>query len=388
MGKVFITILGLLGVLLCSPFSWSQTTSEALASSNSESLKAVKPNFTSQKTWSISTGFEGLKEGRDDGFSSVLRVSSDMNLQFSPWLKIQLRPYASYYSSRVQNRFKDDSYESRLGLSYAHLTLEPISGLDLKAGAISQKHIANKQLISSFRSFPGALVEYENLSLKNVAMGVRAQYVIPTSSSLNTDRQSQEALPTFQTESLFLNYTQTSWKLESQAGLFAWSNIPSKVAYESSQAGNTPANSDSEAESYLRYGYKGWFGSLKGNYTFESGLNLGLGMMRFSNTDAPTALADSQRVFGSAEYSFEKLGLAFELGSFFSEADASIAKYTSSGFGNTNRKGEYIEGKFDIKPYQFYVVSKYARANELNQISYQDDLESFSVMVESYEFQF
>ena len=82
-----------------------------------------------QKTWSLKTGFEARNEDKDDGFASLLLAEAELEFTFSPWLRLEASPYVAYYSSRVQERFDDDTYSSRLGLTYGHLTIEPDSRL-------------------------------------------------------------------------------------------------------------------------------------------------------------------------------------------------------------------------------------------------------------------
>jgi len=392
MGKVFITFLGLTGLLCSAPKVWAQApraigTPDSASISESLSESSSSPEFT-KKNWSFETGFKGRKEGKDDGFASLLRFSSEFEMRLSPWLRLEASPYASYFSSRVQQRFDDDTYQTRLGLNYGHLTAEPFSGLLFKAGAIPQAHLDNSQLVSKFRSFPGGLGEYSFKGIKDTEVGLRVQYVIPTSSSLNTQRESQEGLPTFVTETLFAKYSDSNWDTQSQIGLFSWNQIPARVAFESSRAGNTPANADSEAETRLRYGYSGWYGSLESIYSFDNGLGSGLAFHRISNTEAPSSLADSQRISLVGIFSQPNFGVKVEVGTFFSEGDATLARYASSGYGNTNRKGEQIFAELDVKPYKFFLKGEYGQANELNQRTYQDDIQDFSVTVESYEFQF
>lgn len=341
-----------------------------------------------QKRWKLKTGFESRNEDKDDGFASLLLAEAELEFTFSPWLRLEASPYVAYYSSRVQERFDDDTYSSRLGLTYGHLTIEPLQGLFLKAGAIAQSHLNNSQMISSFRSFPGGMVEYKSPVLGLVSVGGRYQYLIPTSSSMNSERENEESLPTFQTASLFANLAQPQWTLGMQAGIYEWANLPAKVASQSTRAGNTPANELLDAEARFRYQYKGWFADIEGLYTFDNGFGMGGAFKRFSNTEAPSNMADSQRAGLTLVQDFGSFSAQIEGGSFFTEADATVARYTSSSFGNTNRTGYYLEGKVDIKPYKFYLVSSYTQANELNNGPSQDDANNFSFMVESYEFRF
>lgn len=383
MGKIQSILLILTLGALCPGVALSQVNSLAL----SDSLKYQGPTFT-KKTWSLRSGFEGRNEGKDDGFASLLSVNAQFEMTFTPWLKLEAAPYIAYYSSRVQERFDDDTYQSRMGLGYGHFTLSPVEEVQVKAGAIAQRHLNNSQMISTFRSFPGGLVEYNALPGSVLSGGVRAQYVVPTSSSLNTERQDQEELPTFETQALFLEYKPLDFEVEFQVGRFAWGKLPASVAKDSSQAGNTPAGGDLDPESKLASGFEGWFGSVDGLYKFSNGYASGFKFKRFSNQKAPSNLADSQRLSLVGLKEFDLYGVEIEGGSFFSEADATVAKYSSSGFGNTNRKGQFVKTSLDFKKYRFFVRAEYASAQVINGRSFQDNMNNFSLMVESYAFQF
>jgi len=390
MGKnfVFWMTAGCCVLLSTAGSSWAASGEESPTSTLAvPAQENPSPSFT-RKNWSLSTGFVSRNEGKDDGFGSLLAANAELEFAFSPWMKVEAAPYLAYYSSRVQERFSDDTYDSRLGLTYGHLTFTPLKGLSIKAGAIPQKDLNNSLLISSFRSFPGGAVEYRGQLDDETGFGLRARYLIPTSSSLNTQREDEEKLPLFQTQSFFAETSSADWNWSLQGGLFQWSSLPSKVAYESTRAGNTPANQFLDPEAKFLYGYKGWFGNLEAMYFFHQGSRLGFDFKRFSNTKAPSNLADSQLISLKGGHEFGDFGVAVEAGSFFSEADATVAKYSSSGFGNTNREGNFLEAKLDFKKYKFYLTSKYVKANELNDGPAQDDADSLSFMVESYEFQF
>lgn len=341
----------------------------------------------SQRTWSFETGFLGRREGKNDGFGSYLQAGAQLEMPFTSWMKIEAAPYIIQYSSRVQQQFDDDTYEGRFGLDYGHITLLPLEGLVVKAGAISQKHLDNKQMISSFRSFPGALIEYR-YGATEWSTGVRGQYVIPTSSSLNTERQDREALPTFGTQALFLDYNSPFFLISAQAGRYAWSDLPAKVAIDSTRAGNLPANESLDPEVRFRHQFAGWFGGINGLYSFDNGYGLGVSFKRFHNEEAESRYADSQyiSIYGSKLFANHEFEL--EVGNYFSEADATVAKYASSGFGNTNRRGNFVSAQLDFKRYKFLVKAEYALIDEINQVSWQADMTSFKVTVESYEFQF
>ncbi len=389
----FILTLGIMGLFALSSQSHAQESSTSFPATinyhaDSKILtQSVSPEFT-KKVWNLKTGFLARGEGKDDGFGSVIGVESKLELPFTSWLKVEAAPYITYYSSRVQRRFDDDTYEDRIGLSYGYLTFAPTKNLALKTGAVSQFHLNNSQMVSSFRSFPGGLVEYRTHSDIGFSGGARAQLVVPTSSSLNTQRQDREELPTLETQSLFLEYNHPSRYMRSQAGRYAWSQMPARTAYDSTRAGNTPGNDGLDPEARLRYGFEGWFGDVEGGWILDSGLSFGAKFKRFHNNQAPSNLADSQLLSLFGNQRFDQFSLGLESGTFFSEADATVARYSSSGFGNTNREGHFVEGKVDFHPFKFFLVAKYVNAREINNGPSQDNMTNLSLMLESYEFQF
>ena len=137
----------------------------------------------------------------------------------------------------------------------------PFEFRELRGGAINQGYLNSPMLVSGRRAFPGfqAILSHD---FENIRAELSVEQVVPTSYSMNLDREDKEETPFFQTQSL--QFKGKSLKLiewSVTGGHFGWSNIPDKVAYESSLQGNSVIGSESVAGSQFKYDFDGLFAS-------------------------------------------------------------------------------------------------------------------------------
>lgn len=252
-----------------------------------------------------------------------------------------------YWSTgRAQSWYGADGYTKGINFNQALVEFVPTDVLDFQAGAISLAYLNSPLLVSS-GPFPGVYsgFHYENSKFEVIASGL---YSIPTSRSLNSDRIEKEAEPTFTALNL-LAKTGKEFDLLSlhfNVTFFEYKNLPAKVAYESSFKGNSVVV-NTDADSYFFYHYKGFSGTMGGELTFFDRYKLSLDYTYLTNNEGPSTGNRAEMLQCSLEIPYAEHLFTPFVEIFYNEADASVAYYNSTMYGNNNRKGYSIGLTYD-----------------------------------------
>jgi len=334
--------------------------------------------------WNFDLGGGNSQEGKDTWSAAYFWFSSNLQFTLNEDLKVHISPYARLYGGRAQERYDDDSLNSRIGLMDAHLAYEPVNFLELKAGAHSQRILDSSMLVSGLRSFAGF---QEIVKAKGGGLEVRvvAQQVIPSSYTLNTEREKQEQMPWFRTEHVEVAGKHWGW-LEWRAlgGLYRWSDIPAKVVYESVRLGNAPATTPTPAGSRFAFGHEGWFGGTEVCYCDNSNVGFVGEFQRVHNNSAPGDAADAQLWGFGPKIKWKNRSLDIRYRSYFIESDATVAAYNRSRWGNTNRIGDNLEFKLHFEDKKFSLYGEMFKAKPINTADVQQrDMEQYYFGVET-----
>ncbi|MGE0526675.1 MAG: hypothetical protein AB7P49_06395 [Bdellovibrionales bacterium] len=347
---------------------------------NSESLAPVRP-WTGE--WNFQIGGLSFEEGKDEGAAAFLYFSTRFEYRFSSLLKARVKPQLQMYSSRVQERYDNDFSESRVRMDEAHLAFQPVQQLELRAGAIDQGELSSPLLVANSRAFPG-FQEILSQTWGNYRLGVMAQQVVPTSYSLNTEREREEELPTFLTESLHVSAREfDNLDLDLSVGRYHWSDLPDKVAFESARVGNRVAGEVAPGARFLS-GFDGLFLSSRACWCGPSWLGLVGEFQRVHNSEAPPSMADAQMWGLGPRLNFGRHELDLRYRSYFVESDATVANYNRAMLGHTNRIGDNIEARLDFKEQKFAIVGEWVNARTLRESSTQKTLTSYYIGVETH----
>lgn len=355
------------------------------------SLSAETPEPSAAKKWSgtysLDMGGISFSEGKDQGAAAFFWFSTNLKYGFTRWLKAEISPNASFYSSRVQERYDDDTFQSRIWMMDAHVSLEPVEFFELRAGALNQGFLGTSILVSSYRSFPG-VQEIVKLKGDEVEAKFIVQQSVPTSHTLNTEREKQEKLPMFNTQSFSAkgkHFNLIEWK--STGGLFQWSNLPSKVAWDSRLSGSMGSGID-PASAKFTYDHKGWFGTAEVCLCMDSTVDWIAEYVRIRNTSADDFAADAQSVGLGASIHFGDRKLDLRYRKFFVESDATIAAYNKGKYGHTNRDGDALEASLGFKKDKFKIYAQGFRATPINQSEAQRDMSVYYLGVETEDASF
>lgn len=340
--------------------------------------------------WSVASGGEGYAEGRDEAVAAYTFFRADFHFEFVKMLKFHAEPRADFYSARLQERLEsDDEMRSKIKLGYAYLSLTPVSFFELNAGAISQEYLNSHLLVSTHRSFIGAqevLGKSFSFNGGTFEPALIAEQTIPVSYSMDSERESKEAMPSFQTQALRLSGSlkdRVNWNVI--GGHYSWSNLPDKVAFDSATMGNSPENNVIAAGSKFKFGFDGYFLSSEfcacellpiGGLAFE--------FQRVHNSRADDGLGDAQSWGIGPHFTFGQMVLDLRYRRYFIERDTTVARYVSSSFGNTNRMGDNVEFKLDFNKYKFAVIGEWLNAIPMRDDAVQNTMTMFKLGVESH----
>ena len=194
---------------------------EDIATSSLKTAPAGRP-FAYTGDWKFDLGGGNAQEGKDTWSAGYLYFHSHLDFKLIDSMSVHLEPMARLYGGRAQERYDDDSLDSRVGVSDAHLSFSPVKFAEIKAGVLSQRFLDQQMLVSGLRVFPGVqgILKAETGELKGRLV---LQQVIPNSYSLNTEREKQETLPWFRTqhaEAEGKHFGWLEWNPDKMSGVF------------------------------------------------------------------------------------------------------------------------------------------------------------------------
>ncbi len=334
--------------------------------------------------WKGQLGFEGSEQGKDEGFASNIGVDSTLQLRLMPSLQVRATPVAKFLSSRLQAKNPSDDFVSnQIYVDDFYLQYSPADVVEVRAGAIGQEFLDSPLLVDKHRAFPGGFEAFHFSFSENSRLSLIAQQLVPTSRSLNIERDSREPLPVFQTQTVHFEMQPTEdWSIGVFGGHYSWRNLPSKTAFYSQQIGNAPT-SELPTNAKFRWGFDGFVGGAKTSYKFERDYGLELAFGRIINTAAPSDRRNAQTITVTPSYDqkFWKLELAYMY--YFNESDTTPALYNPARLGNNNREGQAAQLKLNLKKYNFSIVGSYVQAEIINFDPNQQRLTYFGLGVET-----
>lgn len=253
----------------------------------------------------------------------------------------------------VQNRFGDLRVNDGVALRDARLFYRTNLDEDqegfwtqLSLGAIDQREfLRDFDIFMSGRALPGAEqhFKYQKFYYKKRSFGFdfRSFQGVPASQALNLDFAEKENTPFYWNANLqvFLKdmNPEFGYKVEFNYGLYDYSTLPSVIAQESNQFGNTTDGADASAE--FLYDYKGWYGGWSAILSWQA-FEFNPYVKIVTNTAAPDGQNQGQMAGALFRYHDKSLySIDVEPFHFFNEKDASVASYNSTLLGHNNREG-------------------------------------------------
>lgn len=345
------------------------TTTGNISAPNQSMLRIGSPNSLIRKFqgwWQVQTEGQSRDEGMDQGFAFVARFHTNLDIKLNQMLALRLSPGGSFYSARLQQHIESDEYQSDVNLGDSFIQFVPVRWFELRAGSLSQAFLGANQVVSEGKAFPGAMemghVDFD----EETHLDISLEQVVPTSTSLNTDRQGREDVPWFFTQSANFRFEpKEGVGFKIMGGHYTWNSLPSKIAYQSQMLGNKPpvGGCGAEACSQFAYAFDGVFGGASVTWQQPKLFGVTAGINHTKNLKAPSAHSDANdiRVEPFIDRKFIRASVAIDY--FYSETDVTPAAYTAFRFGNTNRQGYAITAKTRFKKSGFSVYGQYVSAD-------------------------
>lgn len=350
--------LGLVGLIAFGTPTLAQSASSLRLPSD------PKPAVEKWKAeYQLFLGVNSFDEGKDEGFGSLLYFKTKFGYQFMPWLRVAIKPRLDLFAGRAQERFDNDTYQNRIRLLEGYIAFQPTEFFEVRTGDINQGYLDSPMLISSHRGFPGfqELLTYQSGTLKAELI---AEQVVPTSYSLNVERQTKEQMPSFLAQSFHLSGKSDWAELKMVGGHFQWANMPDKIAAESMITGNL-TNGVNGPGARFKNKFDGWFGGVEFCACISGPVQFTFDYQRIMNAAAPSAEADAQSWGLGPRFIWGDREFEIRYRNYFIESDATIGTYNRSLLGNTNRMGDDIEFKLDFKDRKFAIVGEWINARTI-----------------------
>ncbi|MBT4762007.1 MAG: hypothetical protein HOO06_09945 [Bdellovibrionaceae bacterium] len=350
----------------------------ALLNNKSSTMFSLENSFISK----VST----FDEGEDSAYQVIFGYQPSLKFNIHSKFNIDTQFSINLGASRVQSRFQrhsdNDTVLNELSMNYL-----PIENLKFSLGAINQKHLESPHLVSGV-TFPGFKLEAKTKG-KGFNIGAKTQYLVPTSSSFDSDRSESEVLPNFQTQGIFASYNGFSKvDLQAQWNLYSFSNLPSVVAYESKRLGNFYITGTDVSESAFAVDYAGLSQSYNAKINYTKGLSHNLFASIVENQNLESGSNRAQSVGTSLDVKIAQVVLTPSITTFFSETDASPAFYNSSDLGHSNRQGMKYSLRTYFKKLKFAIQANLIDSQVLNISAYQQDLVIAELFVEMINVRF
>lgn len=358
----------------------SSATENIAAETKLSLLKKIKFNTDLKMRGS------SFSEGTDESQTVQLVINPKADLEFHKYFKLRADMTFNLRSSRIQARFQNANFQT-FNLNELVVIFNPKNYFELLVGAIDQRHLDNQQLITQL-SFPGAMLSKSFVQTDEIQAKLKAQYTIPTSSSLETDRSESEGLPTFKTAGLEFKWKPLKWiDVNANINYFSFSDLPSVVAYRSDRLGNQ-VTGDEPTESFFRYGFRGVAQTYSLNIKYTDRISSIFKIKTVENADAPSDRSRAQNLSLGFEFKFKHFSVKPSLSNFYSESNSSPAVYNSAILGHNNREGFAYGIQVELPQKGFSVTANYVQADLIQVDASQRDLTYLSLYLEVVNVQF
>jgi|GEM_PF-2256323 len=297
--------------------------------------------------------------------------SNDFSLRVGAW--------AFLNTGRIQDRFILPNQSSNLLLREMVASYQPNENFNFQLGSLDMDDLKNPFLFFR-RSFPGFDASY-SLEKKRWSLGLGGRYTIPTSFSLEFDRNLSEELPTFAIGGI-QGHVDISDSITAKAKVdyFQFDNLPTIAAYSSQFHGNQAVGGRGSAR--FLYEYRGWAQNYNLNVKVDSKWSANLDLLSVDNLGAPENRSRSQALATSVTFENDKFSLTPRASYFYMESDASPAFYSASYLGHANRVGMHYSLKANLKKWGMKVYGDFVQGKLLSESINQNDLQYVEIGVE------
>ena len=352
--------------------------------------KSLIPKKELHGTWNLLFGTRHLSEGVQDEKDFRMSIETYSHYHFNDFLHASINLSLDLKKGRSQLTFREPSDDNKINAKEFAIiftpTFSPIfSFLELRGGVNNQGYLKAPLLIFEDFSFPG-IIEKAKLNYKNINFTFILQQSIPFSDSRNNERIEKESTPIFLTETLEMNSKwRNNFELNTSFSHYAYSNLPSIVAFNSQFLGNSTAGENRGAQ--FQNDFDGYIFNMNGCYC-ASPLEISTGFQVMVN---PTqTLNVAQRFYLNTKFRVWR-GFSLSPGyeSYINESDVAPAYYQSSTYGFANRIGSVYTLGLNFDNWGFSLKGKYTDAQIIKlSASNQRARSEFQFILQSKKFTF
>ena len=285
----------------------------------------------------------------------IIQWAADYQKIVMPNLKLLFYGGVHFESDRTQDFFVDTGSGNRLDLEHALIQWTPKESILLQAGALNQKDALNRRaLLSKGSTFP-ALLQQFTFQYDNLEYGLTLEQAIPTSRTYSTKAVESEPTPSLFFEDLFFKYNfNNDSKFKLNIGYFAFYDLPSSVAEDSSVHGNLVGRLGPN-DSYFLYPFQGW--SVRSSYIHNLVKDFAISLKYefVNNIKAPSNVAQANALTFKLCQCRELSETSYEVIFFEQEQQAAPSYYLDDLFGYSNRIGWGLGAKHKFKKSDFYI---------------------------------
>lgn len=352
-------------------------------SSQAQSLSIETSDSSSSKKLKLSSDFfmggMAYNEAQDEAHMVSFSMRPKASLALTSSFGVRGDTQLNLTSGRSQSRFYNPNFNF-INIQELVAYYHPSSYFQMEVGALNQASYGSPLFISN-RSFPGLRLR-SRFGNKRFKLTPKAEYSIPTSTSLESQRTQAEKLPTLtsvgvEAEAQLLK----SLSLQANINRFQFSQLPSIVAFDSSRFGNSVIGTDPSL-SFFRYQFAGWVQSYSASYHYTPSLKQSWDIQIIENTEAPEDRRRSQSVGSQLEFDFTHVSLKPGYRVFYAESDSTPAIYSEFELGRNNRQGEQIDFTVHLKKLGVSMVARYTQATLIENRPLQSDMQIFNLALE------
>jgi hypothetical protein len=221
------------------------------------STSAMAKKYQVSTWWRL--GGENTREAdlntRGDNTSFLLTFQINRNI--GDWAEIRIAPGFKYSTGNGQGLIHDTRPKNSLFASEAIFKTNH-EYLQVTAGAISQRHVHLKSVVSHLASFPAAMTELFIYQDDDSALSARGQVAIPAAYTFSSDSTESETSPRLYTASLeYKGSLGILDKFRLTSSYFSYQDLPQVLAVNSADQGNT-VDLTSSTTGKFRYDFRGF----------------------------------------------------------------------------------------------------------------------------------
>lgn len=355
-----------------------------LSASLSTTVLPAKASGLKKRTvilWKLGVDGESFKNEIEHAQIIGLGLNGELRTMLLPGLMLRLKAGVALQNGYAQSDFGDTVPHNGLALSEAIVQYHPWQPLYFQVGALDESFVNSAYLPSG--SFPGALQKV-SVGSDRLGLDLIAQAAIPTSTTLKTQTADKEPTPLYMTQSLTLKAKPFEiWQIKTTVLHFKFENLPSLVAFNSVNYGNTILDLGPSTSAYA-FHFDGWLVGGDSKLRLSRGVEWMMGSHVIENLNAPSSYRLAQWVETSLAFALpEDINFIPKFATFFAESDVAPGFYNSSDVGHNNRAGWAASTDFEFKKQKFKVGATYSDAAVINPTAYQTHQQFIQLRFES-----